>query len=69
MSGVLNPQSPRDRGGPYGDRLHAIQIGVPDTSSPNFAAEARRQSLLVARSPHAEEDQSFVDSISESLCD
>lgn len=36
----------------------------PDTFSPEFAAEARRQSLIVANSPHAEEDQAFVDSIS-----
>ena len=44
--------------------LRPIQIWVPDTRSPEFAAEARRQGLLVARSKHAAEDQAFVDSIS-----
>ena len=45
--------------------LRPIQIWVPDTRSPEFAKEARRQSRAVARSPHAKEDQAFVDSISE----
>ena len=45
--------------------LRLIQIWVPDTRSPEFAKEARRQSRLVARSPHAREDQAFVDSISQ----
>jgi len=45
--------------------LRPIQIWVPDMRSPSFAAEARRQSLAVARSPHAGEDQGFIDAISE----
>jgi len=45
--------------------LRPIQIWVPDMRSPSFAAEARRQSLAVARSPHAGEDQDFIDTISE----
>ena len=45
--------------------LRPIQIWVPDTHTPEFIAEARRQSLLVANSPYAEEDQAFVDAISE----
>jgi hypothetical protein len=32
--------------------------------SPSFAAEARRQSLAVARSRYAREDQDFIDAIS-----
>jgi hypothetical protein len=44
--------------------LRPIQIWVPDTRSPEFAKEARRQSRAVARSKHAKEDQAFVDSIS-----
>ncbi|MSQ23892.1 MAG: DUF3018 family protein [Chloroflexi bacterium] len=44
--------------------LRPIQIWVPDTRSSAFAAEAHHQSLIVARSPHAKEDQDFVDSIS-----
>ena len=44
--------------------LRQIQIWVPDTRSPEFAAEAARQSRLVAESPQAAEDQAFVDAIS-----
>ena len=44
--------------------LRPIQIWVPDTRSPKFAAEAARQSRLVASSPHAAEDQAFIDAIS-----
>ena len=47
--------------------LRPIQIWVPDMRSPTFAAEARRQSLAVARSPHASEDQDFIEAISEEL--
>ena len=35
------------------------------TRTPEFAAEARRQSLAVSNSPHAKEDQDFIDAISE----
>ena len=44
--------------------LRPIQIWVPDTRSPKFAAQASRQSLLVASSPRAAEDQAFIDTIS-----
>lgn len=45
--------------------LRPIQIWVPDMRSPSFAAEARKQSLAVARSTHAKADQNFIDAISE----
>jgi hypothetical protein len=45
--------------------LRPIQIWVPDVRSKAFAREARRQSLLVARSPQEAEDQAFVDALSE----
>ena len=45
--------------------LRPVQIWVPDTRSPKFAAEARRQCRLIAESRHAAEDQAFVDAISE----
>jgi len=45
--------------------LRPIQIWVPDMLSPSFVAEARRQSLVVARSPHAKEDQDFIDAVSD----
>jgi hypothetical protein len=45
--------------------LRPIQIWVPDVTSPEFIAEARRQSRLVAESEHEAEDQAFVDAISD----
>ena len=45
--------------------LRPIQIWVPDVRSPAFQAEAHRQSLAVARSPHGDEDQDFIDAISD----
>ena len=44
--------------------LRPIQNWVPNVNSPEFAAEARRQSLAVANSPHAKEDQEFIDAVS-----
>jgi Protein of unknown function (DUF3018) len=44
--------------------LRPIQIWLPDVDSPEFIAEAHRQSLVVANSPHADEDQAFIDAIS-----
>jgi len=44
--------------------LRPIQIWVPDMGSPRFRREARRQSLAVARSVHAADDQDFIDAIS-----
>lgn len=45
--------------------LRPIQIWVPDVRSPAFEMEAHRQSLTVARSPRAAEDQAFIDAVSE----
>lgn len=45
--------------------LRLIQIRVPDTRSPEFLAEAHRQSLAVAESPGEKEDQEFVDALVE----
>jgi hypothetical protein len=44
--------------------LRPIQIWVPDTRSPAFAKEARRQSRAVARSRQEADDLAFIDSIS-----
>lgn len=52
-------QAHRDR--LRGQGLRPIQIWVPDTTAPRFAAEAHRQSLAVATSPHADDDQAFID--------
>ncbi|MDR3523561.1 MAG: antitoxin MazE family protein [Acetobacteraceae bacterium] len=45
--------------------LRPVQFWLPDVNSPEFKAEARRQSLLVASSPQAAEDQAFIDAISD----
>ncbi len=45
--------------------LRPIQIWVPDMRSPTFVAQAHRQSLAVTKSPHAKEDQDFIDEVSD----
>ena len=45
--------------------LRLVQIWIPDTRTPEFAEEACRQSRAAAMSPHAAEDQTFIDSVSE----
>jgi len=45
--------------------LRPIQIWVPDVRAPSFLSEAHRQSLAVASSAHAHEDQAFIDAVSD----
>jgi hypothetical protein len=45
--------------------LRPIQIWVPDVRAPSFRSEAHRQSLAVAASAHADEDQAFIDAVSD----
>ncbi len=45
--------------------LRPIEIWVPDMRSSAFVMEAHRQSLAVANSPHAKEDQDFIDAVSD----
>jgi surfactin synthase thioesterase subunit len=70
MSASHRPRSSREKIRAYRERLRQqglrpIQIWVPDVRSPEFIAEAHRQSLAVARSAHAREDQDFIDAVSE----
>jgi len=56
------------------DRLRAqglrpLQIWVPDIRSLAFRLEAHRQSALIAASNHANEDQAFVDEVSDLLAE
>jgi hypothetical protein len=44
--------------------LRPVQIWVPDVNAPGFAEAARSQSMAVAASEHAEDDQAFIDSVS-----
>lgn len=43
--------------------LRPIQIWVPDVHSKTFVAQARRQCLLVAKSPQEQDDLAFIDSM------
>jgi antidote-toxin recognition MazE-like antitoxin len=45
--------------------LRPVQIWVPDVTAEGFAAEAHRQSRAVAASQTADDDQSFVEAISD----
>jgi antidote-toxin recognition MazE-like antitoxin len=45
--------------------LRPVQIWVPDVHSPEFVREAKRQSSLVATSDSAEDDQAFVDDLTD----
>lgn len=70
MARTNRKQSARDKVRTYRERMRArglrpIQIWVPDTRTATFRDEAHRQSLAVAESARADEDQAFVDAISE----
>jgi len=69
MAGSGQPTSSRQKVREHRRRLRAmglrpVQIWVPDVNSPEFKAEAHRQSLATASGPHAREDQAFIDAIS-----
>ena len=60
----------RDRVSAYRARMRAqglrpVQIWVPDVRSPEFAAEAHRQSALVAAADRASDDMDFVEAVSD----
>ena len=64
------PKSSRDKVRAHRKRLRQqglrpIQIWVPDTRSPAFVTEAHRQSRAVAKSPHAKQDQAFIEAVSD----
>jgi DNA-binding LacI/PurR family transcriptional regulator len=70
MARAASRRSSRDRVRAYRAELRRrglrpVQIWVPDMDSPEFIAEARRQSLVIANSPHAAEDQAFINDISD----
>jgi len=68
MASPQKRSSVSDRVRGYRNRLRAqglrpVQIWVPDTRSPGFAAEAHRQSAAVAASEPAADDQAFIDAL------
>jgi hypothetical protein len=70
MASSASSRSLRDKVRAYRDRLRQqglrpIQIWVPDVRSPAFAEEAHRQSLAIANSTYAGDDQDFIDAITD----
>ena len=70
MTSTSKPKSTRVKVREHRERLRSqglrpIQIWVPDVRAPSFRSEAHRQSLAVAESAHAHEDQAFVDAVSD----
>jgi hypothetical protein len=45
--------------------LRPIQIWVPDVRAPSFQSKAHRQSVAVAASRHARDDQAFIEAVSD----
>ncbi len=70
MASVSSPKPSRVKVREHRERLRAqglrpIQIWVPDVRARAFRSEAHRQSLAVAASAHAREDQAFIDAVSD----
>ncbi|MGH6990706.1 MAG: antitoxin MazE family protein [Stellaceae bacterium] len=70
MASASKPKSTRQKVREHRERLRAqglrpIQIWVPDVRVPAFRSAAHRQSLAVAASAHAPEDQAFIDAVSD----
>jgi len=71
MASISKPKPSRVKVQQHRNRLRSqglrpIQIWVPDVRAPAFRSEAHRQSLAVAASAHAREDQAFIDAVSDS---
>ena len=69
MATASSPKSSRVKVREHRERLRSqglrpIQIWVPDVRAPAFRSEAHRQSLAVAASAPASEDQAFIDAVS-----
>lgn len=70
MASGSKPKPSRVKVREHRDRLRSqglrpIQIWAPDVRAPSFRSEAHRQSLAVAASAHAREDQAFIDAVSD----
>jgi hypothetical protein len=70
MASTSKPNSSRMKVREHRQRLRSqgrrpVQIWVPDVRAPSFRSEAHRQSLAVAASAHACDDQAFVDAVSD----
>jgi len=62
-------KSSRQKVSDYRQRMRAkgfrlVQMWLPDTRTPEFAALAHQASLAIANSPTEQDDQAFIDSVS-----
>jgi hypothetical protein len=69
MASITKPKPSRVKVREHRERLRQqglrpIQIWVPDVRAPAFRSEAHRQSLAVAASSTAREDQAYIDAVS-----
>lgn len=65
MAHTVNRRVAQHRARLRAQGMRPLQIWVPDTGAPGFDEECHRQSVALAASSYAEEDQAFVDAISE----
>jgi hypothetical protein len=70
MDAPSSPKPSRIKVREHRDRLRAqglrsIQIWAPDVRSPAFKTEAQRQSAAVVASVHAQDDQAFMDAVTD----
>lgn len=66
MTDTANPRSSRERVRSYRERqrakgLKSVTFWLPDVNSPEFRAEARRQSLAVANDPDSDDHLAFIE--------
>ena len=70
MPSISKPQPSRIKVQEHRERLRRqglrpIQIWVPDVRARSFKSAAHRQSIAVAASAQAREDQAFIDALSD----
>jgi hypothetical protein len=70
MPSAAKPKPSRGKVQAHRDRLRSqglrpIQIWVPDVRARAFRSEAHRQSIAVATSVHAGDDQAFIEAVSD----
>jgi hypothetical protein len=67
-SETSRPKSSREKVRAYRKRMRAkglrlVQMWLPDTRTPEFAAQAHKDSLAIANSPTEQDDRAFIDSV------
>jgi len=70
MASTSKPTFSRDKVREHRQRLRSqglrpIQIWAPEVRAPSFRSQAHRQSLAVAASAQALDDQTFIDAVSD----